>query len=314
MGEGSKKFLAVYLNMLQGKKKNKVALVLASGGARGLAHIGVIRELEKSGFIITSLAGSSVGALIGGLYLAGTLDEFAEWICGLDQIDVFDLMDFTLSAQGFIKGDRLFAELRKFLPAENIEDLPAPFAAVAADLASRKEVVFTRGSLIRAIRASVAIPTLVTPVFDGDRILVDGGIVKPIPADIVARTRGDILCVSDINANKPYVKPDTIPRKPKDHPYSIKRSIYQYVKYNTNFFTDESHPRSRPGYLDVMDTTFDIMQDSISVLTKQHFHPDITVEISRDSASTFEFHRGDELIEAGQRACREAIDTYSGTH
>lgn len=293
-------------------KRQKVALVLSSGGARGLAHIGVIRELEKNGFEISSIAGSSVGSLIGGIYLSGKLGEFAEWICDLDQIDVFDLMDFTLTTHGFIKGDKLFAKLRGFLSDKNIEDHPIPYVAVAADLRTRKEVLLRSGSLTDAIRASVSIPTIVTPVFREEYILVDGGTVNPIPADVIARTPGDLLFVSDINARKPYRKPNVEDKPLKEHPFSLKRGIFKFVKYNTSIFSSESPTDTPPGYLDVIDKTFDIMQDSICALTKQNYHPDILVEISRDAATTFEFHRATELIEAGRLAFYEAMDQWKG--
>jgi NTE family protein len=289
------------------QQRNKVALVLASGGARGLAHIGVIRELEAHGFEITSIGGSSIGALVGGIYAAGTLDEFTDWMCSLDQVDVFDMMDFTLSGQGFIKGSRLFNFLKTFMGDKNIEDLRIPYIAVAADLITRKEVVFRTGKLSDAVRASIAIPSVITPVMLEDMILVDGGVVSPIPAEAVRRNPGDILVVCDINANIPYVKPE-VPAKPeKIHEYSLKRKLFEFVRDNTHFFSPEARENGAPGYIEVINKTFDIMQDSICSLTKKNYNPEISVEISRDAASTFEFHRADELIESGRIAFRKAL-------
>jgi NTE family protein len=287
--------------------KQKVALVLSSGGARGLAHIGVIQELEQKGFEITSVAGSSVGALIGGMYAAGALNGFTEWICSLDQVDVFDLMDFTLSGQGFIKGDKLFGLLKSYMGEMNIESLNIPYVAVAADLVTRKEVVFNSGKLSDAIRASVAIPSVITPVIVRDMILVDGGVVSPIPAEHVHRTDGDILVVCDINANIPYEKPVVAEKPPKTHEYSLKRQLFEFVRDNTHFFSTKTEAGSAPGYLEVINKTFDIMQDSICNLTKINYAPDVSVEISRDAASTFEFYRADELIESGRIALRKAL-------
>jgi NTE family protein len=295
------------------QKRQKVALVLASGGARGLAHIGVIRELEKNGFEISSVSGSSVGSLIGGIYVSGQLDAFTEWVLNLDEVDVFDLIDFTFTARGFIKAERIFNVFQKFLSKKNIEDLSIPFAAVAVDLNTRKEFIFREGSLVQAIRASVAIPSIITPVVNNDQILVDGGVVSPIPADAVARHHGDLLFVSDINANTPYIKPDVPARPPKEHEYSFKRSIFNAVRNNTDFFSSDGDQKSGLGYLDVLNKTFDIMQDSICVLTKQNYHPDITVEISRDAATTFEFYRAAELIEAGKQAFYVALEQYKKT-
>jgi NTE family protein len=299
--------------MTLSSEPQKVALVLASGGARGLAHIGVIRELEKNGFVITSIAGSSVGALIGGIYASGKLDAFTDWICTLDQIDVIDLMDFTLSSNGFIKAERLFYELQGFLSETVIEKLPIPYVAIAADLITRREVFFYNGNLIDAIRASVAIPTIITPVVTKGMVLVDGGVINPIPANAISRHMGDILVVSDINANKPYIKPDVQPRPPKVHEYSLKRSFFEFIRNNSSYFSTAHKPGAAPGYIDVINKTFDIMQDSLCLLTKQNYHPDINIEISREAATTFEFHRAEELMEAGRIAFYEALKQYYKT-
>jgi len=294
--------------MISGPEKQKVALVLASGGARGLTHIGVIQELEKSGFEITSIAGSSIGALVGGMYALGTLSQFTDWVCSLDQVDVFDMMDFTLSGQGFIKGDRLFGFLKEqFMLEKNIEDLPIPYVAIAGDLVTRQAVAFRSGRLSNAIRASAAIPSVITPVIVDHMILVDGGVVSPIPAGFVERTSGDILVICDVNANIPYEKPDVKPHPEKVHEYSLKRKLFEFARDNTHFFSTETKPGSSPGYLEVLNKTFDAMQDSISLLTKKTYGAEISVEISRDAASTFEFHRAAELIESGRIAFRKAL-------
>ncbi len=293
--------------MASESNKQKVALVLSSGGARGLAHIGVIRELEEHGYEISSIAGSSVGALIGGIYASGALNEFTQWICSLDQVDVFDMMDFTLSGQGFIKGDKLFTYLKTFIGDKNIEALSIPYIAVATDIITHREVVFNSGKLSDAVRASVAIPSVITPVIRENMILVDGGVVSPIPAESVPRCTGDILVVCDINANIPYERPVVPQKAPKKHDYSLKRQLFEFVRDNTHFFSTETKAGTVPGYLEVINKTFDIMQDSISNLTKKNYAPDISVEISREAASTFEFHRADELIESGRIAFRKAL-------
>ena len=288
--------------------KQKVALVLASGGARGLAHIGVIEELEKNGFEITSIAGSSMGALVGGIYAAGTLQRFTRWICGLNQADVFDLMDFTLSRQGFIKGDKLFGFFKEaFFGGLRIEDLRIPYTAIAGDLSTRKAVVFTEGLLSDAIRASVAIPSAITPVITEHHVLVDGGVVSPIPVPYVARISGDILVICDVNANIPYEKPDLPPRPTAPPVMSNKQRFFDFIRDNISFFTRESRSDKQPGYLDVLSKTFDIMQDSICELTKASYGAEISIDISRDSASTFEFYRAEELIAAGRLAFHKAL-------
>jgi NTE family protein len=144
--------------------KEKVSLVLSGGGARGIAHIGVIEELEKQGFEIKSIAGTSMGALVGGIYAVGKLQEYKNWMYTLDKLDVFKLIDFTLSSQGLIKGDRVFKKMKEFIPDMNIEELNIHYAATATDLINKEEVVFTKGSVYKSIRASTAIPSVLTPV------------------------------------------------------------------------------------------------------------------------------------------------------
>ncbi|RLD54901.1 MAG: hypothetical protein DRJ01_17410, partial [Bacteroidetes bacterium] len=141
-----------------------VALVLSGGGARGIAHIGVIEELEKQGFEIKSISGTSMGALVGGVYAVGKMQEYKNWIYTLDKFDVFKLVDFNVGIQGLIKGDRVFNKMKEFISDRNIEDLEIFYTAVAADIINNKEVVFTEGSVYNAVRASVAIPTVFTPV------------------------------------------------------------------------------------------------------------------------------------------------------
>ncbi|MCK4793275.1 MAG: patatin-like phospholipase family protein, partial [Desulfobacteraceae bacterium] len=173
--------------------KQPIALVLGSGGARGLAHIGVIEEFEKQGFEINSVAGTSMGALIGGLYAMDKLHEYKDWVLTLDKVEVFNLIDFTFSSHGLIKGDKIINKMKTFLPDRNIEDLDIPFAAVATDITNEKEVVFTTGSVYEAVRASIAIPTVFTPVNKDNILLVDGGVLNPIPANRVKRIGNDIL-------------------------------------------------------------------------------------------------------------------------
>ena len=148
--------------------KQKVALVLGSGGARGTAHIGVIHELIEQGFEISSIAGTSMGALVGGVYAAGKLDEYENWLCSLSKVDIFKLVDFTLSTKGIIKADRVLSEIQKFIPDQKIEDLSIKYAAIASDIKNGKEVVITEGSLFEAIRSSISIPMVITLILKND--------------------------------------------------------------------------------------------------------------------------------------------------
>jgi NTE family protein len=283
--------------------KKKVALVLSSGGCRGLAHIGVIEELLKDGYEITSIAGTSIGALIGGVYASGNLSKFKQWVCELDEVDVFNLMDFTIAGQGFIKAERFFRSLEEFIGCKTFNELKIPLAVVTADIVHRQEVVFDKGNLLLAIRASVALPSIVTPVTYKEMILVDGGIINPIPVDCVVRTEGDILVVVDVNANIPYNKPSFAEIPKQEKKFSFKRKAFGYLRSNLRFLSGErSNSNVKINYLSVLDKTFDVMQDKICKLSISQGKPEWDIDISRDAASTFEFYRAQELIEAGRSA------------
>lgn len=163
----------------------RIALVLGSGGARGFAHVGAVRALTERGHEVAAVAGTSVGALVGGMTAAGQLEEFASWITGLGQRDILRLMDPSFTGAGMIRAERVLAKISDLLGDVVIEDLPVPYTAVATDLRARREVWFQRGPLDAAIRASIAIPTIITPVVLGDRILVDGGLLNPVPVGAV---------------------------------------------------------------------------------------------------------------------------------
>ena len=170
-----------------GAKKRRVALVLGGGGARGIAHIGAIGELERRGFEIAAVAGTSMGALVGGMYAAGHLEPFREWMCALDRYKVFSLVDFAFSSEGLVKGDRVIAAMKELVPDVRIERMPLPFAAVAADLLTGREVVLDSGGLYDAIRASISIPSVFRPVRRDGMVLIDGGTVNPLPLNRVRR-------------------------------------------------------------------------------------------------------------------------------
>ena len=165
-----------------------VSLVLGSGGARGLAHIGVIRELEARGYVIRAISGSSMGAVIGGIHALGGLDVYEKWVTGLGQTDVFRMLDWTFSGGGLIRGELLMQRLRDLVGECNIEDLPIDFTAVAVDIERGREVWFSDGSLFEAIRASMAVPSVFTPHAWRGRMLVDGGLLNPVPVAPTLRT------------------------------------------------------------------------------------------------------------------------------
>lgn len=177
-----------------------VSLVLGSGGARGYAHIGAIEELVAQGYDIRSVSGASMGALVGGMYAAGQLDAFRDWVRALQRLDVLRLLDWTFSGGGFIKGDRVIDQLRKLIGDIRIEDLAVSYTAVAVDLYAQREVWFSRGPLYDAIRASIAIPTVFRPHHYEGRTLVDGGLLNPVPITPTLRDLTDCTIAIDVNA------------------------------------------------------------------------------------------------------------------
>ena len=176
-----------------------VALVLASGGPRGFAYIGAIEELQRRGYTITSVAGASAGALVGGIFAAGGLEQFKEWLCTLDPIKVMSQLDVSLSRNSLVKGKKIMETIKRKIPDVKIETLDIPFTAVATDLYIGEEVLFREGPLFEAIRASISIPSMFAPVKWKGRVLVDGGIVNTFPLNRVKRTPGDILVGFNVN-------------------------------------------------------------------------------------------------------------------
>lgn len=178
----------------------RVALVLGSGGARGYAHIGVIEEIERRGYKIDCIAGCSMGAVVGGIYAAGGLEAYREWVSGLAYLDVLRLLDVGFGNLGAIRGERVFGRIREIIGEVNIEDLPIPFTAVATDLTNQQEVWFQQGCLHQAMRASAAIPSLFSPVRQGGRVLVDGGLLNPLPIVPVVSAHCDLIMAVNLNA------------------------------------------------------------------------------------------------------------------
>ena len=250
-------------------KKRRVALVLAGGGARGVAHIGAIEELERQGFEISAVAGTSMGALVGGVYASGYLEPFKEWMRALDKYKVFSLVDFALSTEGLVKGDRVMEAMKELVPDVH-------FAAVAADLLTGDEVVLDSGGLYDAIRASISIPSVFRPVHRDGRVLVDGGTVNPLPLNRVRREEGDLLVAVDVSA-----------RFGAD---SVRRA------------------NASLNYYKVLIASSQIMQQRITQLMCRLYKPDIMVGLPADSYGMFEFYRSEEILEAGRAATRAALE------
>ena len=288
--------------------KQAISLVLSSGGARGIAHIGVIEELEREGFEIKSIAGTSMGALVGGIYTTGKLKEFKEWIYTLNRIDVFKLIDFTFSSQGLIKGDRVFTKMRTFIPEKNIEEMKIFFAAIATDIINEKEVVFTSGSSYDAIRASIAIPTVFTPVKYNNTLLVDGGVLNPIPINHVKRTKGDILIVANVNAHIPIDESVKPLKKQKKEQKIYMEKIQEFRKKIDGLISDKN--KLNLGYFNLMTSTTSAMLHQISSMILEKYNPDILINISKDACSVFDFYKAKQLVENGRISTVKSIERF----
>ncbi|TNE27226.1 MAG: hypothetical protein EP346_13180 [Bacteroidetes bacterium] len=296
--------------------KKQVALVLGSGGARGLAHIGVIEELERRGYTISSIAGSSIGSVIGGVYAAGYLDEYKEWVLNLDRRRVFQLIDFTISSHGFIKGERVFNEMKQFVGEERIENLKIPFCAIAVDLEHQEEVVYDSGDLWQAIRASVAIPSVLTPVQHNNRVLVDGGVVNPLPVNRVSRIEDDIMVAVDLNAlidlEVVHEKSSADQNEIEQNKFmeSIRQKIGDWWPWASNGDEGEEKSHIKKNYLGILNASFEMMQDQVATLAMKQNPPDVLVKIPRKCASTFDFYMGKQLIETGRQLTAKALDQF----
>lgn len=289
---------------MSGNKKKKVALVLSGGAARGIAHIGVIEELERRGYEITSIAGTSMGALIGGVYATGKMEELKEYMYTLDRSKVFRLVDFTFSKQGLIKGDRVLNKMKKYVPDMLIEDLDIPYVAVAVDMIKREEVIFRSGSLYHAIRASIAIPSIFTPVKEGNRLLVDGGILNNLPMAHVERTEGDRLVAVHVNAEIPPLKPE------KSREGVRKQALYQkkIKEFYSHIHPSSSTPEEKLGYFSLITESFELMIARMAEEKIKAYSPDVLINVSRESCNLYDFYKVEEQVETGRLAAIEALD------
>ncbi|MCF2645350.1 patatin-like phospholipase family protein [Prevotella stercorea] len=257
--------------------KKNVALVLSSGGARGLAHIGAIEELERSGFNITSIAGCSMGSLIGGMYAAGKLSEVKKWMLGLSKKQIFSLVDFSFSRNHLVKGIKVMDALKEIVPDVNIEDLPIPYTAVATDWNSGREIVFRSGSLYEAIRSSISIPLFFDPVRKDEMLLVDGALVNALPLNRVARSRGDLLVG---------------------------------VNVNTHNYKEEM----TPNYINMLLRSIAIMVDQNTKQQALISKPDIVVEAQMQQYGEFDYDKAAQITLIGEQEMHKALDEYQQAH
>lgn len=298
------------------KSKKSVSLVLGSGGARGLAHIGVIRWLNEHHFNIQSISGCSIGALVGGIYAANKLDEFEQWVKAIDKVDIVTLLDISWRSSGLVKGERIIKSLTKLVGDVMIEELPIKYTAVAADIANEKEVWMNSGKLFDAIRASISLPLLFTPVEYKGVHLIDGGVLNPVP---IAPTFSDptefkiaVNLGADVENTKSFINQAKV-SKPKGFELEDKTSftskIQQFIADLTNKVDDEDE-LSRVGAYDIANQAFDAMQNTISRQKLAAYPPDFTIDIARNACGILEFDKADEMIELGYAKAEQTLKAF----
>lgn len=286
--------------------KRTASLVLGSGGARGLAHIGVIEFLEANDFEIRCLAGSSMGALIGGIYAAGKLDVYKRWVSELHRNDVVRLLDLSFDRRGLFKGDRIMNVLKDLIGDRNIEDLGVDFTAVATDIETEKEFWMRRGPLFDAIRASIAFPTVFTPHEYHGRRLVDGGLVNPLPIAPTLVNETDVtIAVSLAGKAEAESKPTPSGREEQHSNLDVQKRIAQFIEGLQLKLA--SRGSEDLGMFDIIARSIDTMQTGITRSKLAAYSPDIVIEIPRNACAFFEFHRAREMIEIGRQRAAQAL-------
>ncbi|TDR50517.1 NTE family protein [Halomonas ventosae] len=325
-------------------RQKSVALVLGSGGARGYAHIGVIEELEARGYRVVAISGCSMGALVGGVYAAGELAAYRDWVCRLDYFDVLRLVDVTWSPMGAMRANKVMGKLESLIGDTRIEDLAIPVTTVATDLTRQREVWFQSGSLLEAIRASIAVPGVITPVHRGDQVLVDGGLLNPLPIIPTVSAQADFVLAVNATAHSP--RPVTLeellpPEEAAEEQAREKsrdaggvdfaswidgvrgatRRLFDGLGNNSasgghsdKSEEDEVLERGRRewGRLDMVLASFDITQAALAKYKVAGYPPDVLIEVPKTVCGAYEFHRAEALISLGRHLAVEALDRFEG--
>jgi len=307
-----------------------IALVLGSGGARGLAHIGVIEALISEGFTIQAVVGCSMGALVGGVYAAGRLQEYKDWTMSLEKSGVLRLLDFSFANTGLIKGDRVIGVLRELVGDYRVEDLPIDFTAIATDLKNQREVWLNRGKLFDAIRASIAIPMLLTPHIINGRELVDGGLLSPVPMAPTRQMTVDRVIAVDVNGPVHWRPALDLGTSISDDPEEDDEALA--AAYGVDVFAqqeldEEDHrslrerladmwrgdekqhhaPVNHTSVMELMSQSLDTMHAAMSRLQLAQDPPDMLIQIPRESCSFHEYWRAREMIELGHKIAMTAL-------
>lgn len=295
----------------------KVALALASGGPRGFAYIGAIEELLSRGYEITSVAGASAGSLVGGIYAAGGLNDFKQWLFDLDPVKVVSLMDFSLSKNYLVKGEKIINTIKEIVPNVNIQDLPIPFAAVATDLYTGEEIVFREGPLFDAIRASISIPSMFMPYKWNGRTLVDGGMVNTLPLNRVVRTPGDILVgfnVNEIDVREIQEFLDTRAALENGADNSflghIQSGLLQ-LQHNVEGKENRLPVNADENFATILQRSFGIMNCTVAKMGIELCPPDVLASMPYDSYhGVYGYSHAEEIVARGRAIMAEALDKY----
>jgi NTE family protein len=293
-------------------KRRTVSLVLGSGGARGYAHIGVIEELEARGYEIVSISGASMGALVGGFYACGKLTAYRDWVLELDALDVARLLDLSWSRRGLIHGEKLFRRLSEFLGPCRIEELSIPYTAVATDLRRNREVWFQRGPLIEAIRASIAIPSFFTPVEKNGMLLVDGGVLNPLPVAPTTSDHSDLTIAVHLYGEMP-LPPLEPPPTPDRERNSLDRVIDPLLRQARSWLEEKDRKESEGEeedyhLFDIIDQAIDSMQKTLVGYRLGGYPPDLLIQIPKEVCDVYDFHKAAKVIAHGRYAARNALD------
>jgi len=285
--------------------QREISLVLSGGGARGIAHIGVIQILLENGFVIKNIAGTSMGALVGGVYAGGDLEAFTKWLVQADIKEAIKMLDFSLKLPGLIKAEKIMQKIDDFLNIKNIEDLAIPYTAIATDINALEEVKFQSGKLIDAIRASIAIPTIFTPVFKEQQILVDGGLVNNLPLNRLINDKYPVISVC-VNADVPIT---TEQQQIMDHESELLhlaklQKIKKYLPYHKN---KTSGNKASIGYAELLDKSIHLMIGRASQHIIAENPPDLLINIPREICGTFDFLKAEKIIEIGRLATQKAL-------
>ncbi|PTP99550.1 patatin-like phospholipase family protein [Vibrio splendidus] len=274
-----------------------ISLVLGSGGARGLVHVGIIRWLIEHGYQIKSISGCSIGALIGGVYAAGKLDEFEEWVTSIDQSDMAMMLDFSWQSSGIFKGDKIIETLRGLIGEISIEDLPIPYTAVAANVAEEKEVWLQSGSLFDAIRASISLPLFFTPHVINGEVLIDGGVLNPVPIAPTFSDKTDFTLAVNLGGEPEMLQQEVIPVSLPTKESNLHEKVVHFID-NLGSSVKSKMSFNFAAY-DIANQAFDAMQSTIARQKLAAYPADITLEVPRNACGTLEFDRSQEMIDRG---------------